>query len=84
MTDVAGSREIARQGRNGLRVPIDDPKGLADALQTLIEDDAQRQAMGAESRAIAVAEYREDIVGDIVVALYRRTLGDQPVTSDSG
>ena len=87
VTDVAGSREIARPGRNGLHVAVDDAKALADALQTLIEDDALRQAMGAESRAIAVAEYREDIVGDIVVALYRRALGEsrrQRTTSDSG
>ncbi len=72
VTDVPGSREIARSGRNGALVPVNDPEALAAALRPLIEDDALRLAYGAKSRAIATEDYRDDIVGRMVVALYDR------------
>ncbi len=72
VTDVPGSRDIARTGKNGTVVPADDAKALAAALRPLIADDALRVAYGQASRAIAAAEYRDDIVGRMIVDLYDR------------
>ena len=74
VTDVPGSREIARPSRNGIVVPVDDATALADALEGLMDHPDRRAAMARESRAIAVADYREDIVGAAVVSLYETAL----------
>lgn len=48
---VGGIPEIVRDGFNGLLVPPTDIPALANAMQTLIEDEALRLQMGANARA---------------------------------
>lgn len=72
--DVSGSRDIVRDGQNGLLVPPRDAPALAAALRRLIEDGALRRRLGARGRAIVSAEYSFDRVAAETLAVYARLL----------
>ena len=63
-TDAPGCREIVRDGKTGILVPVRDGPATADALRTLIEDPDLRQTMGAEGRKFAMDNFS---VTDFVV-----------------
>ena len=56
-TDIAGCREIVRDGETGRLVPHSDPLALADALVGLLRDPDARRRMGAQARDLAVREF---------------------------
>lgn len=56
-TDVGALHEAVQQGRTGLLVPARAPELLAQAIRTLLRDPERRQAMGAEARRIARADF---------------------------
>lgn len=74
--DVSGSRDIVRDGENGLLVPPRDADALATALRRLIEDSDLRRRLGARGREIARAEYSFESVAAATLAVYRRLLGE--------
>jgi glycosyltransferase involved in cell wall biosynthesis len=80
-TDVAGCRDIARNGVNALLVPPDDPEALADAIARLARDAALRAQFGAAGRQLVESEFSSDRIGREIVALYDRLL--QRRTKDS-
>ena len=59
-----GPGEIIDHGRNGLLVPPQDVTALADGMLRLIENPAERRALGAAARAgssrFAMATVRQD------------------------
>ena len=63
-TDAPGCREIVRDGKTGILVPVRDGSATADALRTLIEDPDLRQTMGAAGRKFAMDNFS---VTDFVV-----------------
>jgi glycosyltransferase involved in cell wall biosynthesis len=73
-TDVQGVREIVQHGANGLRVPVKDPRALADAIETLAKDAKLRATYGANGRALVVSEFAEEHVVAQTLALYRSLL----------
>ncbi len=75
-TDVPGCREIARDGINGLLVPVDDPQALANAIERLMVDNDRRLAYGHAARDIVVREFSSARIGKEIVALYVRLLAD--------
>jgi glycosyltransferase involved in cell wall biosynthesis len=56
-TDVPGCRETVRQGVNGYLVPAQDASALAGALERFLLEPSLIEAMGRESRRIAVEKY---------------------------
>lgn len=56
-----GPRELTRDGRAGVLVPVDDVGALADALAGLASDPELRQRLGSAART-AVEAYRPEIV----------------------
>ena len=70
-TDIAGCREIVRDGENGLLVPPRDAPALAAALRRLIDDGTLRQRFGARGRAIAQARFGIADVVAATLAVYR-------------
>ena len=56
-TDAPGCRETVEEGRNGHLVPVRDSRTLADRIERLVVDAAERGRMGAESRAIALDRF---------------------------
>jgi glycosyltransferase involved in cell wall biosynthesis len=71
-TDVPGCREIVRADVDGLLVPADDPKALADAIARLMRDPALRARYAANARQIAIDEFSSKRVASAIVALYAR------------
>jgi glycosyltransferase involved in cell wall biosynthesis len=56
-TAVGGVPELVRAGVTGLLVPSEDAEALTRAVQALVDDPVQRQAMGAAARRHAVAHF---------------------------
>ncbi|MBI2340538.1 MAG: glycosyltransferase family 4 protein, partial [Deltaproteobacteria bacterium] len=52
-TNVAGTRELVREGKNGYLVPPKNPEALADILSQLISRDDLLQEMSRQSRLLA-------------------------------
>ncbi|MDX9991697.1 MAG: glycosyltransferase family 4 protein [Anaerolineales bacterium] len=71
-TDAPGCREVVRHGVNGLLVPIRDPRALADAIQTLLENPGLRQQMGQRGREIVEQEFSSEIVIEKTIKVYER------------
>lgn len=62
-TDVPGCREVvARDGIDGLRVPVRDGAALADAIERLARDPDLCTRLGKAARDKAMAEFDERIV----------------------
>ena len=79
-SDIAGCREVVRQGENGFLVPVGDHQGLVQALGRLVEDAGLRQRLGRRSRAIAEDGLSEEEVVRQTLAIYEDVMG-RPVSS---
>jgi glycosyltransferase involved in cell wall biosynthesis len=70
-TDVPGSREVIRDGVDGLLVPARESAPLAEAIARLIDDPALARSFGEAARAKALAEFDERKIIDATLAVYR-------------
>jgi glycosyltransferase involved in cell wall biosynthesis len=68
---------VVRPGQNGLLAPADDGPALADAIGTLLASPELRGRYGAASRAIAAAEFAEEVVVARTMELYAELLGSR-------
>ncbi len=57
VTEVGGNPEIVEHGVNGLLVPSNDDKAVADAIWKLYQDKSLRQRMGENARQIALEKF---------------------------
>jgi glycosyltransferase involved in cell wall biosynthesis len=74
LTDIRGCREVARDGVEGILVPVRDPQRLGAAIASLVADPALRRRLGNAARARAVERFDERRVEEVIVAEYRRLL----------
>lgn len=70
-TDVAGCREVVRDGKEGLLVPLGGGDAAAAALVRLAADPALRARMGAAANARFRERFTADAVRQTVRDLYR-------------
>lgn len=56
-TAVGGLSSVVRHGETGLLVPPEDPRALARAIQSLLDDEPRRRALGAAARAWACQQF---------------------------
>jgi glycosyltransferase involved in cell wall biosynthesis len=70
-TDVPGCREVVRNGKNGLLVPVRNAHALSVALSKLINDAELRCRMGEQSRLLAETEFGLETVIAQTLAIYR-------------
>lgn len=77
VTDIRGCREVIEPDRNGLLVPLKDPKALAAALGKILTSPqlAARYASGA--RKVAEERFDERLVFDKVRGEYARLLEEK-------
>ena len=71
-TRVGGIPEVVEDNQTGLLVPAGDVDALAAALQTLIDDEPQRLALGRAGRARARDRFSAEVIVPRYEALYRR------------
>lgn len=74
-TDVPGCREVVHEGENGYLVPPRDHVRLAEAIRRLVEDPELRARMGANSRRMAIKEFRIEKVVESTLSVYDELLG---------
>jgi len=70
-TDVAGIRDVVRDGQTGLLVAPRDPAALAEAIRRMVSDAFLRQRLAA----CGLAEVRARFTWEIVVRKYEGLLG---------
>jgi phosphatidylinositol alpha-mannosyltransferase len=67
-SDIAGYRDVVRDGRDGLLVPRGDAAALAGALLDLHEDPARRRELGAWARERAHRFAWPTVAGEVLEA----------------
>jgi glycosyltransferase involved in cell wall biosynthesis len=70
-TDAPGCREIVRDGKNGILVPLRDVDALVIALRKLTEDGALRSVMGRNGRELVEKEFSIERVVSQTLRLYK-------------
>jgi glycosyltransferase involved in cell wall biosynthesis len=73
-TDMPGCREIVQDGENGILVPSNDGRAVADAIIRLLEDAKLRTKMGDQGRALVQKEFSVESVVEKTVEVYRDVL----------
>jgi len=73
-TAVSGTTQAMTHGETGLIVPSCDSRALADAINQLLSDPAQAQALGQAAKQHVVANYSAQKQAHEHLALYRRLL----------
>ena len=68
--------EAVEHGSTGLLVPPDAPDALAEAISTLLDDRAKREAMGKRARSRALESFTASSMARSFEALYCRILED--------
>jgi lipopolysaccharide/colanic/teichoic acid biosynthesis glycosyltransferase/glycosyltransferase involved in cell wall biosynthesis len=74
LTDIRGCREVARNGTEGILVPVRSPVRLAGAIVTMLKDSELRNRTGAAARARALELFDEARVAATVVERSRELL----------
>lgn len=70
-TRVGGVAEVVEDGRSGLLVPPGNPEALADAMKRIEQmRKEERQAMGAQGRALVERQYATSHIMDVWERLY--------------
>jgi glycosyltransferase involved in cell wall biosynthesis len=70
-TDVEGMRELLAGGAGAI-VALDDGTALGERLLALLDDDAERLAMGRLARELVAREFSLSVMIDAYIALYER------------
>jgi glycosyltransferase involved in cell wall biosynthesis len=76
-TDVAGNRELVRNGETGVLTPARDPTALARAVSSLLTNRAEAAKLGAAGRALVLELCTDDARATKVEKLYREVLAER-------
>jgi glycosyltransferase involved in cell wall biosynthesis len=76
-TDVAGNRELVREGATGLLTPPGDPYARADAICELLADARRAAQLGAAGRALVLELCTDDARADQIEQLYRELIAER-------
>lgn len=71
-TSVGGIPEIIRHGENGILVPPNDPKKLADAINKLLADKGLRERLSANAHEYIIKNFSWDVLLSQYVELYEK------------
>jgi phosphatidyl-myo-inositol alpha-mannosyltransferase len=77
-SDIPGYDEVVTDGVEGLLVPSRDPAGVAQAVETILDDPALAARFSAAGRARA-ATFDWQVVGARIEELYRRAVAIGPL-----
>ena len=74
VTDINGSREIIRDGFNGLVIPPRDEEALFEAMKWMLDNPEKRKSMASVSREHIAAHYEQGFVRKCLLDYYREIL----------
>lgn len=74
VTDINGSREIIRNGKNGLIVPPRDEQALYDVMKWMLEYPDDRKSMAANARPMVASRYEQGFVRQCLKDYYKEIL----------
>ncbi len=74
VTDIEGCRELVSDGVEGLVVPPEDPKAMADAIVNLLQDPDMRVKMGSAAREKVLKVASPKVAVGAHLQLYRDCL----------
>lgn len=70
VTDINGSREIIRQGENGVIVPSKDADALYEAMMNMVNDKASRDRMADNAREMIASRFEQSFVRKCLYNFY--------------
>ena len=70
-TKVGGIPEVVVHGRNGLLVEPENPRQMADALNSVLDDPEMARRMGERGRELVVKEFSPKALVDNYMEVYR-------------
>lgn len=74
VTDINGSREIIKEGFNGLIVPSHDADALYEAMKWMLDNPGKRESMASVSREHIATHYEQGYVRKCLLDYYREIL----------
>ena len=74
-TDVPGCREVVQDGETGLLVPLNDPLGLADAVEKLLGDSELRRRLGENGQQRVAQYFSDQQINEQTLEVYKSLLG---------
>jgi glycosyltransferase involved in cell wall biosynthesis len=72
-TDVGGMAEFVQDGENGIKVPVGDPVGLAEAMLRLIRNEGESLRLGERAR-LKAREFAWERAGTLVLGAYEEAV----------
>lgn len=69
-SDIRGNRQVISHGKTGLLVTVRDARGIAEAVEQLVNDTAMRSSMGVAAREKASAEFDQQRIIDLTLDCY--------------
>lgn len=76
-TDVAGNRELVRNGETGLLTPAGDPAAMSEAVSSLLRDGDGAVKLGAAGRRLVLELCTDEARATKVEQLYRELLAER-------
>lgn len=74
VTDINGSRDIIKQGENGVIIPPMDEKALFDAMLTMLKDKNSREWMAKKARGLIASRFEQGFVRQCLYDFYDEIL----------
>jgi GT2 family glycosyltransferase len=73
-TAVGVAAEVIHSGDNGILVPVDDVKAVAEALERLLRDEVGRRRLGEAARQTYTSRLTQERYGEEIVGIFREVL----------
>ena len=70
VTDINGSREIIKEGENGMVIPVKDENALMEAMIRMVEDKDGREQMALNARKMVENRYEQGFVRSCLYKYY--------------
>lgn len=74
-TKVGYVPNVIQDNRNGILVPSEDVKSLADAIIKLLQDEALRRCLGVAAKRRVESEFSADRMAADYMRIYRKATG---------
>lgn len=71
VSENTGAKDCVREGIDGRVVPIRDSEALAEAMQYMYDNPAERKQMGENARDHITSNFTEDDYGERIISEYR-------------